>query len=70
MGVYQMTAGEIYETYAAQADPQELMNRGRTNLANHLMVEEGLDDKSAYYAADMILQHAEQLIERNQQANQ
>ena len=68
MSVYQMTPLEMYESYTAQADPRELLNRGRTAIATHLMTSEGLDDKSAYYAADMILQHAEKLVEQQQQA--
>ncbi len=66
MSVYQMTPREMYESYTAQSDPQDLINRGRTPIATQLMVQEGLDDKSAYYAADMILQYAEQLIEPGQ----
>lgn len=64
-----MSAREVYESLASQADPNELINRGRTAVANQLMVDEGLDEKSAYYAADMILQHAEQQVERRQKPN-
>jgi hypothetical protein len=69
MSVYQMSAREVYESLAPQADPNELFNRGRTAVATQLMVDEGLDEKSAYYAADLILQYAEQLIEQRQKPN-
>ncbi len=62
MSVSQMTAREIYESYAAQADPNDLIAKGRAAIASHLMVGEGLDEASAFYAADMILNHALQLL--------
>jgi|SRR5688572_24205062 len=53
--VDELSAREVYATYVRDADPAELIRDGRTKLASKLMVEEGLDEEAAYYAADQIL---------------
>lgn len=61
--VYELSADEVYATYARDADPSELINEGRTKLASKLMVEEGLSQDAAYYAADQIMRVAVENIE-------
>ena len=66
MSVYQLTAREIYDTYASGITPDQVMAQGRTTLATRLMVEEGLTEADAYYAADQMMEHAQRIIDRNQ----
>jgi vacuolar-type H+-ATPase subunit I/STV1 len=61
--VDELSAQEVYATYVRDADPSELIRDGRTKLASKLMVEEGLDEEAAYYAADQILSVAVENIE-------
>lgn len=56
--IYELTAQEVYATYMKGADPADVLNDGRTKLAARLMVEEGLDEEAAYYAADQIMRVA------------
>lgn len=65
--VYELSAEEVYATYARGIDPSELLRDGRTKLAAKLMVEEGFDEEAAYYAADQILRVA---VERTETENQ
>ena len=57
---YERTANEVYAAYAEQWDPEEIVNMDRTEIASRLMVEEGLTQDAAYFAADKILQVAEE----------
>lgn len=61
--VYELSADEVYATYARDADPSELLRDGRTKLAAKLMVEEDLSEEAAYYAADQILSVAVEYTE-------
>lgn len=61
--VDELSAEEVYATYARDADPSELLRDGRTKLAAKLMVEEGFDEEAAYYAADQILSVAMKNVE-------
>lgn len=61
--VYQLNAREIYDTFAAQDDPADLIDQGRTSIAARLMVDEGLDEEAAYHAANQILLYADEEIE-------
>ena len=61
--VYELSAAEVYATYARDADPSELIRDSRTKLAAKLMVEAGLVQDAAYYAADQIMQVAMEKIE-------
>jgi hypothetical protein len=63
----ELSAEEVYATYAREADPSDLLRDGRTKLAAKLMVEEGFDEEAAYYAADQILRVA---VERTETENQ
>ncbi|MFZ6028647.1 MAG: PRC-barrel domain-containing protein [Chloroflexota bacterium] len=59
MSVYELSAKEIYDSYARNNPPAVLLAQGRDGLAARLQVEEGLTDKEAYYAADQMLTFAQ-----------
>ena len=61
MSLLELSAREIYDTYAQGADPADLIAEGRESIATRLRVEEGLDQREAYYAADQLLAHAQEL---------
>lgn len=61
--IFDLTAEEIYDTYAAGLEPDTLLDMDRTVLASRLMVDEGLDQEAAFYAADQILVAAQDMIE-------
>jgi hypothetical protein len=63
MSVYQLSAREIYDTYAGDQTPADLLGQSRIDLATRLRIEEGLKEEEAYYAADQMLAYARQLIE-------
>lgn len=52
MSVYELSAREIYDSYARGADPADLLAQSRIDLATRLRVDEGLKQEEAYYAAD------------------
>jgi ribosome-associated translation inhibitor RaiA len=54
-GIRELTAREIFATYADQLNPAALLDWDRTMLAAELMASKGLDQEAAYYAADQIL---------------
>ena len=59
---YDLSAEEIYATYVKGWQPDEILEMDRTEIIRHLMVEEGLTQDAAEFAADQILRYAEQLI--------
>lgn len=61
--IFDLTAEEIYDAYAVDLEPESLLDLDRTVLASRLMVDEGLDQEAAYYAADQILVAAQEMIE-------
>ena len=58
---YDLTAEEVYATYVKNWQPDEILEMDRTEIVRHLMVEEGLTEDAADFAADQILRFAEQL---------
>jgi len=56
--VYELTAREVYATYAKGQDPAQILEEGRTNIASRLMLNEGLTEEAAYFAADQMLRVA------------
>lgn len=60
MSVYELSAQEIYDSYAQDVDPNELAQQSRTDLATKLRVDEGLNQKEAYFVADQLLVYAQQ----------
>jgi ribosome-associated translation inhibitor RaiA len=58
---YDLSAEEIYATYAKNWEPDEILEMDRTEIITHLMVEEGLTQDAADFAADQILREAERI---------
>jgi ribosome-associated translation inhibitor RaiA len=56
--IYDLTAREVYATFAKGAKPAELLEEGRTRIASRLMLKEGLSEEAAYFAADQIMRVA------------
>ena len=52
---YDLTPDEVYATYAKNQKPIDVIQKSRTEIASNLMVEEGLTEEAAYFAADQIL---------------
>jgi len=52
---YELSPDEIYATYAKNQKPTDMVGKSRTEIASRLMVEEGLNEEAAYFAADQIL---------------
>ena len=63
MSVYELSAEELYDSYAPEVDPADLLGKSRIDLAARLRVEEGLKQKEAYYVADQMLAYARQRVE-------
>jgi len=58
---YDLSAEEIYATYAKGWGPDEILEMDRTEIVRHLMVKEGLTQDAADFAADQILRVAERI---------
>jgi ribosome-associated translation inhibitor RaiA len=59
--VFDMSPRALYDTFSEQADPAILLENDRDSLATKLIVEENLDQETAYYAADRIMEYAQRL---------
>lgn len=69
MDIYQLqelSAEEIYAHFCRGTDPAHLSDRGRTEIATELRMDKGLSQAAAYYAADQILVHVQELLARRQ----
>jgi hypothetical protein len=62
LGVYELTAEEIYDTFAPRLAAPELLETSRTELATTLIVEHNFEESAAFYAADQILFFAEEIV--------
>jgi ribosome-associated translation inhibitor RaiA len=58
---YDLSAEEIYATYAKDWQPEEVLRMDHTEIASRLMVERGLTQDAADFAADQILLVAERI---------
>jgi ribosome-associated translation inhibitor RaiA len=58
---YDLTADEIYATYVKDWGPDEILEMDRAEIVSHLMVEEGLPQDAADFAADQIIRVAERI---------
>ncbi len=56
---YDLSPEEIYATYAKGWPPEEILEMDHTQIASRLMVEKGLTQDAADFAADQILLVAE-----------
>lgn len=59
--VYELTARELYDAYAADVNPVAVLNQDRTIIAAELMTREELNQDAAFYAADQILAFAQEI---------
>lgn len=57
---YERSAEEVYAAYAKDRNPEEILRMDRSQIASRLMVEEGLPQDAAYFAADQMLRVAEE----------
>jgi ribosome-associated translation inhibitor RaiA len=60
LSMQELSAREIFNTYVGEAISEEMLAKGRDTIAAELISAEKLDQESAYYAADRILEHAQQ----------
>lgn len=58
---YDLSAEEIYATYAKGWQPEDVLQMDHTQIASRLMVEQGLTQDAADFAADQILLVAERI---------
>ena len=58
---YDLSAEEIYATYAKGWQPEDVLRMDHTEIASRLMVEQGLTQDAADFAADQILLVAERI---------
>jgi ribosome-associated translation inhibitor RaiA len=58
---YGLSAEEIYATYAKGWQPEDVLRMDHTEIASRLMVEQGLTQDAADFAADQILLVAERI---------
>jgi ribosome-associated translation inhibitor RaiA len=58
---YELSADEIYATYAKGWQPEDVLRMDHTEIASRLMVEQGLTQDAADFAADQILLVAERI---------
>jgi hypothetical protein len=58
LSLQELSIEEIHDTYVDDVISKELIDQGRDKIAAKLMLEENLDQNSAYYAADCILEYA------------
>ena len=61
---YDLSAEEIYATYAKGWQPEDVLRMDHTEIASRLMVEQGLTQDAADFAADQILLVAERINEQ------
>lgn len=67
MNLYEMNPREIYEAFVQETEPREVLQLEREQIAAQLMVDDGLDQETAYYAADQILAFARELVNARSQ---
>jgi ribosome-associated translation inhibitor RaiA len=58
---YDLSADEIYATYAKGWQPEDVLRMDHTEIASRLMVEHGLTQDAADFASDQILLVAERI---------
>lgn len=63
---YELSADEIYATYAKGWDPEDVRSMDHTQIASRLMVEQGLTQDAADFAADQVLLVAERLHDQEE----
>jgi ribosome-associated translation inhibitor RaiA len=63
LSFHDLSAKEVYNTYfdEEETNPEEFIRQGRDKIASQLITNQHLDQDTAYYAADRILEHAAEL---------
>lgn len=64
----ELTAKEVFATYAGDQDPQEFLEKSRVQIASELMVEGDLEQEAAYFAADQILRFSQENANRQNES--
>jgi ribosome-associated translation inhibitor RaiA len=64
---YNLSADEIYATYAKGWQPEEVVEMDHSDIARRLMLEHGLTQDAADFAADQILLVAARIDDRERQ---
>lgn len=62
-GIYELSARELYQTYADDVMPDVWLERSRDEIAAELMTEAELSQGDAFYVADQILVVAEEIVD-------
>lgn len=62
-GLYELSAQEVYQAFTGGSLPDVWIEQTRDRIATRLMVDEGLNQDDAYYAADQILVYAQELLD-------
>lgn len=60
--IYDLTPPEIYYSYFGETEPAGILDQNRDEIATVLITGEGLDQETAYYAADQILIFAQETV--------
>lgn len=60
ISLFDLTPKEIHDSYVGSTIPKDLVLKSRDTIAARLMLEEKLDERSAFYAADQIQAYAYQ----------
>jgi ribosome-associated translation inhibitor RaiA len=63
---YDLSADEIYATFAKGWQPEDVLRMDHTEIASRLMVEQGLTQDAADFAADQILLVAERINDQGE----
>jgi ribosome-associated translation inhibitor RaiA len=58
---YELSADEVYATYAKGWQPEDILEMDHTQIASRLMLEQGLTQDAADFAADQIILVAERI---------
>lgn len=61
--LYELSSQEIYQAFTRDSLPDVWLERSRDEIASEPMVEHGLNQEDAYYAADQILAYAQEIAE-------
>ena len=59
---YELSAEEIYATYARDWEPEDVLHMDHTEIASRLRLDQGSNQDAAAYAADQILLVAERFV--------
>ena len=67
--MYELSKEEIFATYIGRRKPEDLLKKSRGEIAADLMVNHNLSQDAAYYAASVMLEHAQEMVNNQQNGN-